>query len=150
MLSCLAQKSHPGISGEIVLREARAGTKLAPPDLMQNIGQEMDAARSEVEDLIALYQSHEGELENQGVNVRETIAELHEHLECLRRLALEAELANQRHARSCARIAQTDTEFFRVMCKLMDPLLEECPGHPMAREWNQARKAWHRKLLHKN
>ncbi len=78
------------------------------------------------------------------------IDELNAEMAHLQRLAAQARRVKRKHARACAAIAQTDTEYFRIMCKLLDPLAEICPDHPMVRQWLQVRGIWANQLLKHN
>ncbi len=79
-----------------------------------------------------------------------TAAELRRELANLKRLEAAARQVRKKYARACAAIAQTDTEYFQVMCKLMDPLLHLFPDHPLVQQWGRVRKIWAAQLLKKN
>ncbi len=111
---------------------------------------ELDRARSDVENLISEVQSHEGELQEEGVAVDETIAELNRELTNLKVLSARARRVKREHALRCSQIAQTDSEYFQIMCKLMDGLAQDCPDHPWVRQWFEIRQAWEEQLLTKN
>ncbi len=78
------------------------------------------------------------------------IDELNAEMAHLQQLAELARRVKRRHARVCAAIAQTDAEYFRIMCKLMDPLAETCPDHPMIQQWLHVRAVWEEQLLKQN
>lgn len=82
--------------------------------------------------------------------VDETIAELNRELANLKALSARAQRVKREHARQCSRLAQTDGEYFQVMCKLMDGLAAECPDHPWVKEWLAIRHHWEAQLLTKN
>ncbi len=111
---------------------------------------ELDRARSDVENLISEVQSHEGELQEEGVAVDETIADLNRELATLKALSARAKRAKKEHALHCSQIAQTDGEYFQIMSKLMDGLAEDCPDHPWVRQWLEIRELWEQQLLSKN
>ncbi len=81
---------------------------------------------------------------------QDTIAELSAELGYLEKLAAQASQLKSQYARACAAIAQTDNEYFRVMCKIMDPLAECFPRHPLVRKWSFVRKLWQLELLKQN
>ena len=128
----------------------RGWHKLSLAADMRKIGMELDRARSDVENLISEVQSHEGELQEEGVAVEETIAELNRELANLKALSARAQRAKRAHALRCSRIAQTDGEYFQVMCKLMEGLAQDCPDHPWVRQWVEIRQLWEEQLLTKN
>jgi hypothetical protein len=81
---------------------------------------------------------------------QDTIAELNAELGYLEKLAAQVSQLKAQYANACAAIAQTDNEYFRVMCKVMDPLSECFPHHPLMRKWNAVRRLWQLELLKQN
>jgi hypothetical protein len=95
----------------------------------------------------ALSHSH---TESEDTEFEGTIHELSAELGHLEELAEQASQLKAQYARACAAIAQTDTEYFRVMCKVMDPLAQYFPRHPMVKKWNFVRRMWQLQLLKRN
>lgn len=117
---------------------------------MKKVRQELDTARAEVANLISECQTHERELKDEGISVEDTIADLNKELGQLKRLAAKAERVHKQHVRECARIARTDSEYFSVICKLMNVLSETCPEHPLLRDWFAVRGMWQAQLAGRN
>ncbi len=87
---------------------------------------------------------------SEDTEFEETIAELSAELGYLEKLTAQANHLKAQYARACAAIAQTDHEYFRVMCKVMDPLAQCFPRHPLMRKWISVRRLWQLELLKQN
>jgi hypothetical protein len=131
------------------IRTGRLGTELALPIQMTKAQLELTRTARKPRGPRAL-RNPPIELESEDTELQETLDELSAELGHLEELAEQTNRLKAQYSRACATIAQTDNEYFRVMCKVMDPLAQSFPHHPMIRKWSFVRKLWQLQLLKQN
>ena len=117
---------------------------------MAKTRQQCGCYRAEVESAANSFREQESEASSDIATIESTISELSQELARLKKLEAKAQIIRRKYARACAVIFETDSEYFAIICKIMEPLAKFCPEHPMVREWSRIRLIWQAQLLKKN
>jgi len=101
---------------------------------------EMEATRREAEKVLALLSDNRSELQAKGFDVDGAMVELEAQFAQLERIGARVNRAQQKFLHTCADSAEARTAFFKTLCEVLDPLVEEQPWHPVAKEWQELRR----------
>lgn len=100
---------------------------------------ELEEIQAEVRRVITMLRENEAELTAEGFDVEASIIEIQDQFAQTIKSYCEADRAQDEYLHACADLADAETDYFRSLCQLMDPIANENPDHPMAMQWQQLR-----------
>jgi hypothetical protein len=100
---------------------------------------ELEDIQAEVRRVVAMLRENEAELTAEGFDVEASIAEIHDQFLQTIKTYCEADRAHDEYLHACADLADAESDYFQSLCALMDPLANENPKDPLARQWKELR-----------
>jgi hypothetical protein len=115
------------------------GTSPALSEPMFDHLDELEDIQAEVRRVIAMLRENEAELRAEGFDVDAHIAEIQDQFAQTVKTYCDADRAHDEYLHACADLADAEADYFQSLCELMDPLANENPKDPLARQWKQLR-----------
>jgi phage gp16-like protein len=97
-------------------------------------------------EMLAFLAANAEKLGQKGLNVPEASRRLSRTLAEMERLTAKCNETQDKLLHAQADVADLERDYFKSICKVLDPIAEERPFDPAVQEWLELRAAWLKQL----